>query len=127
MSNSAKTPCVGASISPGIRLNVAARRQNWQFVTRRTVKVQAASHLRFRAIGWFLWRQFEQVGNDHTRQDSGPRANLFLERLEGLVERQDFLVFRAQAPHRDGAIFDFALADGEQHGDLRDAVFAHLV
>ena len=53
--------------------------------------------------------------------------DLGLECVDGLVEGEDFLLFRAEAAHSDRAILDFALADGEQHRHLGDAVLADLV
>src|SRR5262245_42438477 len=47
--------------------------------------------------------------------------------LDGCGERQASLVLCAQAAQRHGALGDLALADREQHRNLREAVLAHLV
>src|SRR6185437_6393124 len=46
---------------------------------------------------------------------------------DGVVQRKNFLLFSAQAAHRDIPLLGLALADNEHDRHFRQAVLAHLV
>ena len=66
------------------------------------------------------------------RKNSGdvgptPTRDFVDESGNGVVKRVNFLMLGSQATNCNRTVVDFTLADGHQHRDFGDAVFAYLV